>query len=204
MAHTEGGKMSYLIPTEEISLAEQYRMRKTAVDMGKARASELFKQSADNLAARDADYITDLILPTAGIAGVTAPPIAGWLTQPLLVIGNWYSVLANNAGAAITPLVPTNQVWVFYKVSQLTVAGPDPVCGLQFRIGAVANLKAFFDMEAINGKLVSDGYFSMPITYENPDVVTINVECRVALGAGVGARVRLGTFIIEPKQATVI
>ena len=191
--------MAYLIPTEEITLAEQYRMRKTAVDMGKARATELWKMNADNLTARDADYVTDLITPTTPLL---VAAIAGWLTMPLLVIGNWYSVLANNTPAAVTPTVPTNQVWVFYKVAVLELAGPDPVCGLQFRIGAAQNLKSFFDLEAINGKMVSDGYFSQPVTFENPDVVGINVECRIATLAQ--ARVRVGTLIIEPLQATVI
>lgn len=192
--------MSYLIPTEEISLAEQYRMRKTAIGMARDRARELWSMSDKNLAERDADYITDFIVPAGGV--VAAPAIAGWLTMPLMAINVWYSVFADNVPAAFAPVVPTNQVWVFYKVNMLELAGPDPVSGLEFRIGAAGNLRAFFDMEAINGKMVSDGYFSMPITYENPDVVTINVEARLATLAG--ARVRLGCFIIEPLQATVI
>jgi len=190
--------MSYLIPTEEISLAEQYRMRKLAIDKGRARARELWKQSDSNITERDADYITDFI-PAATAAG-----LAGWLSQPLLVIGNFYSVFADNAAppAAITPTVPTNQIWVFYKVSQLSVAGPDPVASLQFRIGAAANLKAHFDMEAIYGKTVADAYFSQPVTFENPDIATIQVEARVAIG--VGSRTRLGCLIIEPLQNTVV
>lgn len=193
--------MSYLIPTEEISLAEQYRMRKTAIEMGYARATELWKMSAENLTERDADYVTDFIIPTAGAAAGVG--IAGWLTMPLIApIGGWVNVFADNVPAAVIPTVPTNQVWVFYKVAMLDLVGPDPVSGLQFRIGAAANLKAQFDMEAINGKLVADGYFSMPVTYENPDVVTILVEVRIATAAQ--ARVRLGSLIIEPLQATVV
>jgi hypothetical protein len=192
--------VSYLIPTEETSLAEQYRMRKTAIELGRARARELWKLTDSDLTERDADYVNDFIIPAGGV--VAAPPIAGWLTMPLLVIGNWYSVFADNVPAAFNPAVPTNQVWVFYKVNMLELAGPDPVCGLQFRVGQALNLKAFFDMEAINGKMVSDGYFSMPVTYQNPEVCGITVECRVAIGAQ--ARVRIGTFIIEPLQNTVI
>ena len=189
--------MSYLIPTEEISLAEQYRMRKTAVDMGKARAAALWNQAPGNLTARDPDYGVDFILPTAAFAASS-----GWLTMPLNVIGTWYDVFASSVPAVVTPVVPQNQVWVFYKVAQLSVAGPDPVAGLQFRVGAAANLRAQFDMEALYGKMVSDGYFSQPITYENPEVCQVQVECRIAIA--VGCRIRLGCLIIEPLQQTVI
>lgn len=186
--------MSYLIT--EMSVAEQYRMRKTAIDLGRARARDLWKMADSNIAERDADYVTDFI-PVATAAG-----LAGWLSMPLVAVGAWYSLFADNVPAIVVPVVPTNQVWVFYKVSILTVAGPDPVSGLQFRIGAAANLKAHFDLEAIYGKMESDAYFSAPLTFENPDVATVQVEARVA--TGLGCRVRLGTFIIEPLQATVV
>lgn len=190
--------MAYLIATEEMSLSEQVRLRAGAEAQGKKRAAEVWRMNPSFLTARDADYVTDFILPFAPAAVATA----GWLSMPLLVVGTWYSVFASSAPAAVTPVPPTNQIWVFYKVSQLTLAGPDSVCGLQFRIGAAANLKSFFDLENICGKTVSDGYFSQPVTYENPDVATVLVECRVATLAA--ARVKLGCFIIEPLQNTVI
>jgi hypothetical protein len=186
--------VSYLIPTEEISLAEQYRMRKTAIEMGHSRARELWSMSDANITERDADYVTDFI-PAATAAG-----LAGWLTMPLVApVGGFVSVFADNVPAAVTPAVPTNQVWVFYKVSQLTLG--DPVSMLQFRRGAAANLIAQFDFEAMYGKLVDDGYFSQPVTYENPEIATVQVEVRIA---GPAARVRLGCFIIEPLQNTTV
>lgn len=189
--------MSYIIPTEEIALSEQYRMRKTAIEEGKARAAKLWSMVVDNLTARDADYVTDFIAPFSA-----AVATAGWLSMPLAAVGTWYSVFADSTPAAVTPVPPQNQVWVFYKVSQLTLAGPDPVSGLQFRTGAAANLKAHFDMEALYGKSVQDGYLSQPVTYQNPEVCTCQVEARAAIA--VGCRVRLGCFIIEPLQNTVI
>lgn len=192
--------MSYLIPTEEITLSEQFRMRKTAIEMGRARAIKLWNLADSDLTERDADYITDFIVPAGGV--VAAPAIAGWLTMPLAAINVWYNVFADNVPAAFNPVCPTNQIWVFYGVAMLDLVGPDPVCGLQFRVGAAVNLRAQFDMEAINGKMVSDGYFSQPITYENPEICQILVECRIATGAQ--ARVRIRTFIIEPLQVTVI
>lgn len=192
-------KTCYIIPTEEISLSEQARRRQEAILYGKQRASEVWKVAIDDLTARDADYVTDFIAPAtpALVAG-----IAGWLSMPLAAIGVWYSVFANNTPAAVTPVCPTNQVWVFYKAANLSLAGPDAVCGLQFRKGTAANLMHHFDMENINGKMVSDGYFSQIVTYQNPDIATVNVECRVAIAAG--ARIKLGCFIIETMQTTVI
>jgi len=190
--------MSYLIATEELSLSEQARLRQGAANQGIARASKLWQVAPNSLTVRDADYVNDFLVP----AGVAVVAIAGWLSMPLAIVGNWYSVFASSVPAAVAPVVPTNQIWVFYKVAQLTLAGPDPVAGLQFRIGAAANLRAYFDMENINGKMVSDGYFSQPVTYENPDVCAVTVEARVAIA--VGARVKLGCFIVEPLQNTVI
>lgn len=190
--------MSYLIPTEEMALAEQYRMRQAAQSAGLARGAVLWNQSQQNLTVRDADYVTDFI-PAATSAG-----LAGWLSMPFAAVGAFYSVFADNVPAAITPTPPTNQLWVFYKVSILTQAAglPDPVVMLQFRTGAAANLKAQFDCEALYGKQVADGYFSQIVTYENPEVCTVQAEARVILGAG--CRVRIGTFIVEPLQNTVI
>jgi len=190
--------VAYLIPTEEITLSEQYRLRKIAIEAGEKRAMALWSLTAKDLTARDADYINDFITP---VTPLLVAGIAGWLTMPLNVIGTWYSVFANNTPAAVTPTCPTNQIWVFYKVAMLDLVGPDPVCGLEFRLGTAQNLKSRFDMEAINGKTVSDGYFSQPVTFENPNVVGVNVECRIATLAQ--ARVRVGALIIEPLQATV-
>lgn len=192
-------KTCYLLPTEEISLADQMRRRTEAIIAGKQRASELWKVSVNDLTARDADYVNDFIAPAApaAVAG-----IAGWLSMPLAAVGTWYSVFATNVPGAVTPICPTNQVWVFYKAANLTPAGPDAVCGLEFRKGTAANLMYRFDMENLNGKMVDDGYFSQVVTYQNPDIATVQVECRVAIAAG--ARIKLGCFIIETMQTTVI
>lgn len=194
--------MSYLIPTEEIALANQERLRQAATKAGMERALELKLASVgpierySGLVARDADYVTDFV-PVATSAG-----LAGWLSMPLAAIGILYSIFANNVPAALTPQVPNNQVVVFYKVSVLTLAGPDPVSMLFFRTGVGANLKAQFDLEALYGKMVSDGYFTKPVVYDPMEIITSQVEARVAIG--VGCRVRLGTLIIEPIQVTLV
>jgi hypothetical protein len=193
-----GEQLCYVLPTEEVSLSEQSQRRQAAVLAGKQRAAEKWKVSIADLTARDANYATDFIAPSAFpvIAGV-----GGWLSMPFLVVGAPYSVFANGTPAAIAPVCPTNQLWVFYKVSVLNVAALDEAGILQFRTGAQANLKYQFDLENLYGKMVSDGYFSFPVTYENPEIATVTVTARVATLAG--CRVKLGTFIIETMQSTL-
>lgn len=199
-------KICYVIPTPELSLSELVRRRKMAIAAGKARAVEVWKVDPASLTARDADYAVDFIVPFVPAANSVG--LAGWVSQPFLAVGAWYSVFCTNAVAvafqAVAPVCPTNQIWVFYKVSILTVAGPDPCSGLEFRIGRQANLKYHFDIENIYGKTeCNDGYFSQIVTYANPEIATVNAQARVVLGAGVGCRVKLGTFVIETMETTL-
>jgi len=190
--------MSFIIPIEQMSLAAQYQMRFGAIQKGKARGAELWKMAEKNLTARDPDYVNDFILPNSPAAVATA----GWLSMPLNAIGTFYSVFADSTPAAVAPVVPTNQIWVFYNMSMLTIAGPEPVSQLEFRLGAAANLNATFDVESVYGMTMAAGYFSQPVCYENPDIVTAQIECRVVTAAG--CRFHLGMFIIEPLKNTVI
>lgn len=192
--------MTYIIPTEEIALSEQSRLRAAAVAAGRLRAADLWKLSDNQLDDREANYVNDFIAPMAPalIAG-----LAGWLTQPFLAAGTQYSVFATNTGVAVAPICPTNQIWVFYKAAVLTVSGPDPAGTLQFRKGIAANLICQVELESLYGKDVQDGYFSNPVTYQNPDQATVLVTCRAALGA-VGCRVKLGCIVIENRQNTTI
>jgi len=192
--------VAYVIPTEEMALAEQFRMRKSAIDQGKARAAELWKMSQGNLAVRHAHYVNDFLTPAAPAGGVVG--LSGWLSQPFAAAAAWYNVFADAAGGAVNPVCPTNQVWVFWGVSVLTVAGPDPATALQFRIGTAANLRSQFDLEVLYSKNIADGYFSQPVTYESPEICQVLVQARAAIL--VGCRVRLACFIIEPLQTTVI
>ena len=191
--------LTYIIPTEELSLQSLNDRRMLAIKAGKARAAAKWNQNDTNLTARDANYVTDFIAPIApaAIAG-----LAGWVTQPFAAVGGIYSVFAQNAGVAIAPVCPTNQLWVFYGAAVLTLAGPDPAGVLQFRYGTAANLRYQFDLENLYGKNVVDGYFSKVVTYENPDIATVTVIARAALGA-VGCRLKLKCFIIETMQTTV-
>lgn len=196
--------MSYLIQTDEISLANQERLRQQAVIAGKERALAMKVATVGSpdrystLVDRDADYVTDFI-PAATSAG-----IAGWLSMPLVAVAALYSVFADNAPAAVTPAVPNNQVWVFYKVSILATPGVvvDPVSMLFFRTGAAANMKAQFDLESLYAKLSADGYFTRPVVYDPQEICTCQVEARIATAAA--CRVKLGALVIEPIQVTLV
>lgn len=197
--------MSYLIQTDEIALQAQEKLRQAAVIKGKERALAMGVATPGNpdrystLIERPADYIVDFITPAtpALIAGLD-----GWLTMPLAAVATNYSIFANNTPAAVAPVVPDNQVVVFYKVSVLTVAGPDPVSMLIFNTGTAVIRKAQFDLEVLYSKLTADGYFTKPVVYDPREIITATVRARVA--TGLGCRVRLGTFIIEPIQVTIV
>jgi hypothetical protein len=188
--------MSYCLNGTDLSIDKKEFLRTQAISLGRDRAMKAWNVKDKDLDDRHANYMTDFI-PAATVAG-----LAGWLTMPFAAVAGVYSVFANNAPAAITPTCPTNQIWVFYGVNVLTLG--DPATVLQFRRGAAGNLAAQFDLEELYGQETLEGYFNFPVVYENPDIATVNVTSRIILGAAVGCRVRLMTFIIERAQNTLM
>jgi len=187
--------MSYVIPTSTISLSEQMRMRKVAADKGKAALANALSRSMDSLIERSPWYPVDFV-PAATRAG-----LGGWLSQPQAgAVGTAVSLLADNAFAALTPTVPNNNVWVFWGVHCLTLL--DPVSRLNFFIGTGTIPKQQYDLEVLQSKLETDGYFTQPMVYLPQDVVTITINFRVA--TGVAARIVLDAFVIEPEQVTQV
>jgi len=197
--------MSYCIQAEKISLAQQERLRAGAERMARIRLARKLavpeSQALDTrnpaIIVRDADYINDFV-PPGVIAG-----LAGWLSMPLAVVGNMYSVFANNAAAALTPQVPNNQAWIFFGAEILLAdAAGETVSFIQFGVGAANNRRAQFDLEHLYGGMTATGYFSQPVFYDPQETCNIQIRARVATGAG--ARIRLMTFVAEPIQQTVI
>lgn len=188
--------MSYLIPIKNLSLAEQERRRMQAVMSGRqAMVDHRIVTGGDPakvVVDRDADYPFDFV-PAATRAG-----LSGWLTQPLLAAATNYSLFADNTGAALTPQVPNNNVWVFYGVHVLTLN--DPITQLFFATGVSAIRKAAFDLEKLYDQETCDGYFTQPVVYGPQEIVTVQVRSRIA--TGVGCRVVLDTLIFEPIQTT--
>jgi hypothetical protein len=186
--------MSYIIPIGSISLAEQERRRSQAVIAGKKR---LFKKNqvddTDKAIDRHADYPFDFV-PAATRAG-----LVGWLTMPLAVVGNAYSIFADNVPAALTPQVPNNQVWVFYGCDILTLG--QPVTQLFFTTGNSLIRKSMFDLELLYAGQETSGYFTNPVVYDPQEICGATVRARVATGAA--ARIVLYTIVLEPDQVNV-
>lgn len=197
--------MSYIILAEKLSLAQQERLRAGADRKARIRLAR--KLAIPEAAAldlvnpaiicRDADYVTDFV-PVATQAG-----LAGWLSMPLAAVAGMYAIFANNVPAALTPTVLNNQAVIFYGVDILLAdAAAENVTFLQFGVGQANNRRAQFDLEGLYGGLTPSGYFSQPVYYDPQEIM--NVQIRARLASGVGARVRLATFVAEPVQQTVI
>jgi len=212
--------MSYIVQTDEVALAAQAKYREDAIKAGKERALALggiatpgapnpehpYNGRYDNLVERCFDYGTDFLVPTAGAAAI-AGGVSGWVTMPLVAVGLNYSVFATVpvpfVPVAVVPVVPNNQVWVFYKVSILaTGALVDPVSYLFFFTGQSQNRKDQFDLEPLYGKLNADGFFSKPVVYDKNDFCGASVRARVV--SAVGIRVCLQGWVIEPGQNTFV
>ncbi len=179
--------MSLLIPKDEMTLTDMKNLLQKDVSDALIRAVNLkIAPSADQLSIRPFENILD-----------AATGIEQWNTQPLLVVGNPYSVFG---AAALIVTLAANKLCVFYKVGVETT--PLPVSLLQFRKGGAAgNLAAEFDLEQIVNSLTSEGYFQQPVIFGPTETFAVNVIARIA--TGVLARVQLGGFIVEPAGARI-
>ncbi len=181
---------SYVVPTEELTLTDIKQLRNDAADKGIMRGMAKWACGESELLVREADNVVDF---------GTGP--GGWLTMPLAVVGNLYSVFATAVPALLTPALANNRIAVFYKVN-LDMPFPISVDQLLFREGVgAATTYAIFDLEGLATKLVSDGYFTYLPVYDPTRVMNIVVRCRVVTNAQ--ARVRLGCFIIEPTGPVI-
>lgn len=181
----------YITPSDQMTLTEKERRRKAAWDAGLERARARLNLTPAQLIGRHAQNIADF-----GTVGRET-----WLTQTLLVVNTPYSVWTTLAAPAVglTPALPNNRVAVFYSAKVLTA--PNPVSLLSFRLGAAGGYtKAVFDLEQIEGQLVEEGYFTLPISYDPLDVLNVAVTCKIATLAQ--AAVVLGCFVFEPTNIT--
>ena len=182
--------MSYIVPTNELTLTQQNAAREKAVEAGIKRAiATKAIAGRDQAVVRECDNVVDF-----------GCGVGGWLTMPLLVVGGLYSVFATAVPAALTPTLAVNRVAVFYKVN--LEEWPIAVNLLSFREGATAgSTLAVFDLEGLTDKLETEGYFTEPISYDPQRVLNIIVTCRIV--TNLQARVRLGCFIIEPSGPVI-
>lgn len=173
--------MSYVVPTNELSLADRKAFLTAAIDAGIARGEEKIGVSYTELVVREAMPLTDF--PGAwATEHYISPAIAaiGW---------GWAG------GGAAVGVLPVGRVAVFYKVAD---ADPNPAfTAVRFRVGPTgATTKAnFFFQLPLDNKLETDFFLSEPVIYDPQDNVFIQAYSRIAVHAA--EELSFGCFIIE-------
>lgn len=179
--------MSYVIPTNEVSLADRKAFINSAIEAGIARGVEKLGVGRGELTVRHALPLTDF--PGA------------WTTEyyvsPAIAAVAW----AWAGDGAAVGVLPVGRVAVFYKGAD---ADANPAfTAVRFRLGPTgATTKAsFFFQDIIDNKLETDFFFSEPVVYDPQDNVMIQAYSRVAVHAA--EELSFGCFIIEKVGAVV-
>jgi hypothetical protein len=179
--------MSYVIPTNELSLQDRKAFINGAIEAGISRAVEKLGVAREELVVREALPLTDF--PGA------------WLTEyyvsPAIAAVGW--AFAGN-GAAVGVL-PVGRVAVFYKVAD---ADANPAfTAVRFQVGPTgATTKGvFFFQLPVDNKQETDMYLSEPVVYDPQDNVFIQAYSRIA--AHGAEELSFGCFIIEKTGAVI-
>lgn len=188
--------MSYIVPTNELTLADIRSFRHDAVEMGISRALALgLARSRDELVVRAGLPLTDF--------GTAA---TGWQIEsynnPAIAAAGWGSPFQFGALPGAAPILANSKVAVFYKFADWSAA--PTMTAIRFRIGATgASTKASFFFQLISGaKLEPDFYFTEPVIYDPQDTVYIEAYYAAAVGAGAEG-FAFGTFVIERLGSTI-
>jgi len=187
--------MSYIVPTNELTLSDIKTFRAAAVESGIIRALALgLARSREELVVRHALPGTDF-----GVA-------TGWTIEqyrnPVIAAAGWGSPFDTGALPAFAPTLANSKVAVFYKFADYTAA--PVISGVRFRVGGTgATTKATFFMQLETGaKLEPDVYFTEPVTYDPQDVVYIEAYYTAGVAA-LGETFAFGCFIVERLGANV-
>ncbi len=201
------GSVSYVLPTDRMTLTDEKEHRHKAILAG-------LKVAVNHGWANQTDYdlyAGRLPLPGPGGAPGSGPGVVqspatvdirelqptldlgavldSWTTAPLLLVNGFYALPAGVAAFG----VPGNRVYVFYKVGT-EAAFPIPVSRIRFQVGQ-GNFRGVFDLEPLFTHDIIEGYFSEPMIYATPELITISVRARIAPRLGV--IVYLGAVVIE-------
>lgn len=188
--------MSYVIPTNELTLTDIRAFRGAAIEAGIVRALALgLARSREELVVREANPNPDFF------DGVSGYLINYYVTRAAFpaVAGAW--ALVFNAAVLTAPLLARTHVVVFYKIAD---ADADPqVTGVRFRVGPTgATTKAsFFIQLPIDNKLESEVYLSEPVVYDPEDILFVEWCARIATPDP--EELSFGAFIVERTGATV-
>lgn len=194
--------MSYVIPTNELSLADRKAYIAGAVESGIERALSL------SVARTRGELVVREALPREDLGtGTPAAPATGWFSneyQSMIIpaaVNAWVSVFSGGALPASAFQLSRTQVAVFYKFAD-TEATPI-VTGLRFRVGVTgATTKSVFSFQLpTEAKLEPDLYFSEPVIYDPED--WIYPEIYVTGNIGNRESIPFGCFIIERTGGTI-
>jgi len=187
--------MSYVIPTNELTLTDMKAFRGGAIEAGVQRALALgIARVREELVARDAFPRADFGTAATGwvtehYLSMVIPAINAWCSAFTLVLPG----SAHQLGRA--------QVAVFYKFAD-SEAQP-VVNAVRFREGATgASTKASFFLQLeTQVKLEPDVYFSEPVVYDPDDWLFIEIYPTGNLGGQ--ENIPFGALIIERTGGTV-
>jgi len=188
--------MSYVIPTNELTLTDIKSFRGGAIEAGIIRALALgIARNREELVVREATPHTDL---WDGVSGYAAEYYTTRALFPA-VAGTW--ALVYDTALLTAPALGRTKVAVFYKIAD-SMADPQ-VTGVRFRVGATgATTKASFLIQLpIDNKLEPEVYLSEPVVYDPEDIMFIEWVARAATPAT--EELSFGCFIIERTGGTV-
>jgi hypothetical protein len=184
--------MSYVVPTNELTLGDIKGFKQAAIEAGILRALSLgTARDRSELVVRQALPHTDF-----GAAG------AGYALEEYrngaMAAGVW-TLLFDTLAA---PILAPNQLAVFYKFANYSVAPTIPA--IRFRLGPTgASTLATFHIQLDTGsKLEPDVYFTEPIIYNPQDTLFIEGYSTVGVGA-LGEAFAFGCFVVERLGAVI-
>jgi hypothetical protein len=196
--------MSYVVATNELTLADIRNYKQGALNAGVAVAQrrgigdslyDAQNNPKGNLISRAAFPFTDF-----GNGGL------GWVTEnytnPAIAAVGWGSVFSAGALPANAPQLANNKVAIFYKFANTTAI--PLTTAIRFRIGnqGSSTKGSFYLQLETEAKLEPDVYFSEPVVYEPQDFIYIEAWYTAAVGAG-AQTIPFGAFIIERLGPTV-
>lgn len=196
--------MSYVVPTNELTLADIRAFKQGALAAGvqvaqrRGIGDSLYDAATNpkgNLIARAGFPFTDF-----GNGGL------GWIAEnyvnPAIAAAGWGSVFSFGVLPGSAPQLATNKIAIFYKFAN-TSAVP-LISAIRFRIGGQgSSTKASFYLQLeTEAKLEPDVYFSEPVVYEPQDFIFIEAFYTAPVAAA-GQTIPFGTFVIERLGPTV-
>lgn len=179
--------MSYVIPTNELSLADRKVFINGAIERGIARATDKLGVSRNELVVREAHPLTDF-------PGAYATE---YYVSPAIVAVGWGWA----CGGAGVGILPVGRVAVFYKGADAD--GAPAFTAVRFRLGptGATTIASFYFQLMVDNKMESDFYFSEPVIYDPQDSIFIQAYSRIVLHAA--EELSFGCFIIEKVGAVV-